>query len=613
MRAFIAVAFVIASLTSTGVRAAEVCAGPSTVKGIDVSKWQGTIDWAKVAGSGVKFAIARAANGTTVDQTFATNWAQMKAKGIVRGAYQYFQPDMDPVAQANLMVATIGALGPGDLPPVIDVEQTTTLPPEAYAAKVSAWLSIVEQKTGRKPMIYTGYYFWKDYVKGTDVGSYPLWIARYCTSCCPMIPSPWTNWAFWQYSSTGSTPGISGNVDQNHFNGTMAQLEKLAGQTQCTPKCEGDSVIVGADCGKGDCAAYGAFCSTAGGVAPHCVSALCVASPAEIPKEKAICFEGKRYQCDAKGGVAEMPCPGGQLCLEDGGVHCGVPCSPSPETCNGVDDDCDGKTDEDLFDPCAGCGDSSPEVCNGKDDDCDGQTDEGVTNACGGCGEVGPEVCNGLDDDCDGHVDDGVTNACGGCGDVAPEVCNGADDDCDGVTDEGCGGCVPVPEVCDGLDNDCDGVTDEGLGLGEVCSVGDGVCEIQGHVVCAETGAEEQTQCDAEPVDCDDGDPCTIDWCDPALGCLSFLSEECGGQPGGGGGPSWGSPPPADSAVTEEDATIAQPGSPTTTPPAYARVDGGCSAGGRAREWSAYWLLGALGALLAGWRVFRSPRRIYEI
>ncbi len=85
-------------------------------------------------------------------------------------------------------------------------------------------------------------------------------------------------------------------------------------------------------------------------------------------------------------------------------------------------------------------GQCSPETCDGVDNDCDGQTDEGVTNACGTCGPAPDEVCDGQDNDCDGEVDEGVLNACGQCGPVPEEVCDGEDNDCDGQIDEGaCG------------------------------------------------------------------------------------------------------------------------------------------------------------------------------
>ena len=107
------------------------------------------------------------------------------------------------------------------------------------------------------------------------------------------------------------------------------------------------------------------------------------------------------------------------------------------ETCNNIDDNCDGTIDEGVTNACGTCGEVPVETCNGIDDNCDGTIDEGVTNACGTCGEVPVETCNGIDDNCDGTIDEGVTNACGTCGEVPVETCNGIDDNCDGAVDEG--------------------------------------------------------------------------------------------------------------------------------------------------------------------------------
>ncbi len=222
-------------------QAVVYCGGANKVEGIDVSFWQGsTINWAQVRASGKRFAFLRLSYGAQagVDSTFRRNWSETKANGILRGAYQYFLPAQDTTAQANLVVRELGVLGAGDLPAVIDVEQTPNgVTPAAYAQKVADWIAIVERGTGKKPIIYTGKYFWNDNVQSTAFLGNPLWLAAYTTGC-PDTPRPWTKWTLWQYSDSGSVPGIPGNVDVNVFDGTVAQLEALAGVTACTPTAE---------------------------------------------------------------------------------------------------------------------------------------------------------------------------------------------------------------------------------------------------------------------------------------------------------------------------------------------------------------------------------------
>src|SRR5438105_6100539 len=99
-----------------------ICAN-TTVEGVDVSRWDGTVDWAAVRSAGIAFAIARVSDGLAYpDSSFDANWAAIKAHGMVRGSYQYFEPAQDPIAQANYLLQHIGTLGPGDLAPAIDTE-----------------------------------------------------------------------------------------------------------------------------------------------------------------------------------------------------------------------------------------------------------------------------------------------------------------------------------------------------------------------------------------------------------------------------------------------------------------------------------------------------------
>src|SRR5262245_43937892 len=104
-------------------QAVKVCPGPNTLDGIDVSHYDGAIDWAAVKASGQAFAVAKSTEGTSyVDPTFATNWAAMKQHGVVRSAYHFFHANLDPIAEADHFLKIMGPLEPGDLPPVLDLE-----------------------------------------------------------------------------------------------------------------------------------------------------------------------------------------------------------------------------------------------------------------------------------------------------------------------------------------------------------------------------------------------------------------------------------------------------------------------------------------------------------
>ncbi len=210
----------------------EACAQHGTTTfGIDVSKWQSSIDWPAVQGDGVVYAFVRVSDGTQyVDEQFEANWQGTKAAGILRGPYQYFRPGQDAIEQAQLFVDKIeqaGGFEVGDLPPVIDVETTDGMPTPQAVQAVEEWIAHVEANTGRRTIIYTGSYFWDDNSFGSSLSSYPLWTAHYTSAACPLVSDGWDHWTFWQYTSTGTVAGISGNVDENVFDGSLAQLEQF--------------------------------------------------------------------------------------------------------------------------------------------------------------------------------------------------------------------------------------------------------------------------------------------------------------------------------------------------------------------------------------------------
>jgi lysozyme len=202
----------------------QVCAAGDTLFGIDVSYYQGDIDWNAVASAGVVFAWIRVAHSTVFeDPKFAANLAGARAAGVHAGVYQYFEPTEDPIAQADLLLELLGPLQPGDLPPMIDVESKDTVPQAAYADAIGAWLDHVEAATGVVPFIYTGYYYWNDNVGSDQFADYPLWIANYNPGC-PLVPDAWATWTAHQYCDCGQIAGIDGAVDVDHFNGSMDDL-----------------------------------------------------------------------------------------------------------------------------------------------------------------------------------------------------------------------------------------------------------------------------------------------------------------------------------------------------------------------------------------------------
>jgi lysozyme len=208
--------------------ALRTCAKGPTLTGIDVSYYQGTVNWTSVKSSGRAFAFARVSDGLNFpDSKFAANWPAMKTAGIIRGAYQFFRPAQDPTQQADMMLAKIDAAGglqPGDLPPVLDLESDGGLAPATVVARAKTWLARVQAKTGVKPIVYTANFM--SNVIGTSFGSYTLWVANYGATC-PLMPSGWTDWQFWQTADNGSVTGVTGNVDTNLFNGNLAALQAL--------------------------------------------------------------------------------------------------------------------------------------------------------------------------------------------------------------------------------------------------------------------------------------------------------------------------------------------------------------------------------------------------
>jgi GH25 family lysozyme M1 (1,4-beta-N-acetylmuramidase) len=243
MRRMLAVLAVCGSLAVLPAPPFAHAATDPRVPGIDVSQWQQTIDWPTVAGTPVRFAFLRATKGNdTVDPTYATNLSGATNAGLVVGAYHRATPGPEPgdaVAEADHFTSVARAV-PGDLLPVLDVEETGGLTPDQLTDWVKTWLLRVRTTLGLRAMIYTSPNFWSAHVAdGAWFGAhgYPLWIAHWGVDS-PTVPAKdWggRGWAFWQHSSTGTVAGIPTDVDEDLFNGTDLAAARIASIAVATP------------------------------------------------------------------------------------------------------------------------------------------------------------------------------------------------------------------------------------------------------------------------------------------------------------------------------------------------------------------------------------------
>jgi lysozyme len=190
--------------------------------GIDVSSFQGlSIAWHSVAASGISFAYIRAADGAgypnSPDGAFGINWRGATSAGVTPGAYLFFEPAQNPVAQANLLIAQLHAVGftHGDLIPAIDVETTGGQPRSVVVANLRTVVDTVGAAIGSLPAIYSSPAWWNGNIGSSAFTLDPLWVANWFVSTPSVPANNWggTGWQVWQYSDAGTVPGIPGRVD----------------------------------------------------------------------------------------------------------------------------------------------------------------------------------------------------------------------------------------------------------------------------------------------------------------------------------------------------------------------------------------------------------------
>jgi len=207
---------------------------PFQVHGVDVSRWQGDIDWKALRKHGANFAYIKATDGGDhLDPNFKKNWDAAEAAGIPRGAYHFFFWCRVAEEQADWFIQNVPKQK-GALPPVIDVEwnahsKTCNKRPsrEIVLKKMQVFMDKVERHYGQKPIIYTAPDFYADNLKG-QFKDYSFWLRS--VAAHPKKVYPGRDWAFWQYSGTGLSHGVSTQIDLNVFNGTEASWHRWLGQ-----------------------------------------------------------------------------------------------------------------------------------------------------------------------------------------------------------------------------------------------------------------------------------------------------------------------------------------------------------------------------------------------
>ncbi|HEV2901084.1 MAG TPA: GH25 family lysozyme [Pseudaminobacter sp.] len=203
------------------------------VHGVDVSRWQGEIDWAKLRSQGANFAYIKATDGGDhLDPMFRKNWRAAGQAGLRRGAYHFFYWCRTAGEQADWFIRNVPKVA-GALPPVIDVEwngdsrNCRKRPSRARVLeKMQVFMDRLEAHYGQRPIIYTAPDFYRDNLKGA-FPNHPFWLRS--VAAHPAKVYPGRKWVFWQYSGSGLSHGVEGRIDLNVFHGDESEWRAWVG------------------------------------------------------------------------------------------------------------------------------------------------------------------------------------------------------------------------------------------------------------------------------------------------------------------------------------------------------------------------------------------------
>ena len=199
------------------------------IHGIDISHYQGNIDWDKlqggmISGCPLRFVIIKSTEGASrMDENFKSNFHNALEYGFIRGAYHFWSNKSSARQQAYYFLEKV-KLEEGDLPPVLDIEHAPKDKSiEEFQRDILTWLHIVEDRYHVKPILYTYYKFKEKYLSAPVFDDYPYWIAHYYVDKVEYKGA----WKFWQHTDVGRLPGIKSYVDFNIYNGSFYDMKKL--------------------------------------------------------------------------------------------------------------------------------------------------------------------------------------------------------------------------------------------------------------------------------------------------------------------------------------------------------------------------------------------------
>ncbi len=205
-----------------------------SVHGVDVSRWQGDINWSKLRAQGANFAYIKATDGGDhIDPMFRKNWKGANEAGLKRGAYHFFYWCRTGSEQADWFIRNVPKSASA-LPPVIDVEynhgsRCKSRPSrQTVLKKMKTFMDKLEAHYGQRPIIYTAPDFYEDNLQGEFAG-HAFWLRS--TAAHPKKVYPDRKWLFWQYSGTGLSHGVRGEIDLNVFNGDPASWNRWLART----------------------------------------------------------------------------------------------------------------------------------------------------------------------------------------------------------------------------------------------------------------------------------------------------------------------------------------------------------------------------------------------